>query len=203
MVYCYMDDLAQWARRLLGRKAPGIGFVGDLPVLPRRYPMNMPPNTKANTSDPIALARYNMIEQQIRTWNVFDRSVLDTLARVRREDFVPRPTAAWPSWTWKSPLRRPEAVRIGQCHAGPACRSSHAAGTCKRQSACWKSAPGSGFMATLLAQHADQVVSLESTQCWPPWPATTWSAPVSGNASVRVGDGARATSPTDPSMPSC
>ena len=34
-------------------------------------------------------ARFNMIEQQIRTWEVHDQSVLDLLSRVRREDFVP------------------------------------------------------------------------------------------------------------------
>ena len=34
-------------------------------------------------------ARYNMIEQQIRPCEVLDQAVLDTLARVRREDYVP------------------------------------------------------------------------------------------------------------------
>src|SRR6185312_12391340 len=34
-------------------------------------------------------ARFNMVEQQIRTWEVLDPDVLDLLFRVRREDFVP------------------------------------------------------------------------------------------------------------------
>jgi len=34
-------------------------------------------------------ARFNMIEQQIRPWDVLDTSVLDLLAVVKREDFVP------------------------------------------------------------------------------------------------------------------
>ncbi|MFN0159811.1 MAG: protein-L-isoaspartate O-methyltransferase family protein [Burkholderiales bacterium] len=34
-------------------------------------------------------ARFNMIEQQIRTWDVLDQGVLDLLTIVRREDFVP------------------------------------------------------------------------------------------------------------------
>ena len=34
-------------------------------------------------------ARFNMIEQQIRTWDVLDTSVLELLAVVKREDFVP------------------------------------------------------------------------------------------------------------------
>lgn len=34
-------------------------------------------------------ARYNMIEQQVRTWDVLDQNVLDLLSRIHREDFVP------------------------------------------------------------------------------------------------------------------
>jgi protein-L-isoaspartate(D-aspartate) O-methyltransferase len=34
-------------------------------------------------------ARFNMIEQQIRPWEVLDPEVLDILAAVKREDFVP------------------------------------------------------------------------------------------------------------------
>ena len=34
-------------------------------------------------------ARFNMIEQQIRPWDVLDAGVLALLAAVRREDFVP------------------------------------------------------------------------------------------------------------------
>jgi protein-L-isoaspartate(D-aspartate) O-methyltransferase len=37
----------------------------------------------------IETARFNMIEQQIRTWDVLDQSVLDLLGLVKREEFVP------------------------------------------------------------------------------------------------------------------
>lgn len=37
----------------------------------------------------IEQARYNMIEQQIRPWDVLDQRVLDVLSAVRREEFVP------------------------------------------------------------------------------------------------------------------
>ena len=37
----------------------------------------------------IEQARFNMVEQQIRTWEVLDQDVLDLLFVVRREDFVP------------------------------------------------------------------------------------------------------------------
>lgn len=37
----------------------------------------------------ISRARFNMIEQQIRPWDVLDQEVLDLLSVVRREEFVP------------------------------------------------------------------------------------------------------------------
>jgi protein-L-isoaspartate(D-aspartate) O-methyltransferase len=37
----------------------------------------------------IEQARFNMVEQQIRTWEVLDQTVLDLLYVVRREEFVP------------------------------------------------------------------------------------------------------------------
>lgn len=37
----------------------------------------------------VELARFNMIEQQIRTWDVLDDRILDLVNRVRRERYVP------------------------------------------------------------------------------------------------------------------
>ena len=37
----------------------------------------------------IEQARFNMVEQQIRTWEVLDQNVLDLLFTLRREEFVP------------------------------------------------------------------------------------------------------------------
>jgi protein-L-isoaspartate(D-aspartate) O-methyltransferase len=37
----------------------------------------------------IEQARFNMIEQQVRPWDVLDQQVLDTMARIPREAFVP------------------------------------------------------------------------------------------------------------------
>jgi len=47
-------------------------------------------------------ARFNMIEQQIRPWEVLDPKVLDLLSKVKREDFTPQCINRWPSSTWKS-----------------------------------------------------------------------------------------------------
>ena len=35
-------------------------------------------------------ARFNMIEQQVRTWEVLDQRVLDTMNTIPRENFVPQ-----------------------------------------------------------------------------------------------------------------
>ena len=43
----------------------------------------------ANRRSPIEQARFNMIEQQIRPWDVLDTRVLDLLATVQRERYVP------------------------------------------------------------------------------------------------------------------
>ena len=37
----------------------------------------------------MAQARFNMIEQQVRPWDVLDRRVLEVLEQLQREDFVP------------------------------------------------------------------------------------------------------------------
>ena len=37
----------------------------------------------------IERARFNMVEQQIRTWDVLDQDILDLLFTVKREEFVP------------------------------------------------------------------------------------------------------------------
>ena len=37
----------------------------------------------------IELARHNMVEQQVRPWDVLDARVLEALGTIRREDFVP------------------------------------------------------------------------------------------------------------------
>jgi len=51
----------------------------------------MPRDIMRNMAKPMDVeqARFNMVEQQIRTWEVLDQGILDLLFLVRREDFVP------------------------------------------------------------------------------------------------------------------
>jgi protein-L-isoaspartate(D-aspartate) O-methyltransferase len=50
-------------------------------------------------------ARFLMVEQQIRTWEVLDQAVLDLLFAVKRENFVPVATDCLRLWIWKSRWR--------------------------------------------------------------------------------------------------
>src|SRR3954467_6945489 len=62
-------------------------------------------------ADPMNLeqARFNMIEQQIRTWEVLDQDVLDLLYAVRREEFVPGAYRALAFSDLEIPLRESPA----------------------------------------------------------------------------------------------
>ena len=46
----------------------------------------------------LELARDNMVENQIRTWDVLDPRVLDVLGRLQRENFTPERYRTWRSW---------------------------------------------------------------------------------------------------------
>src|SRR3954465_10328998 len=46
-------------------------------------------NTEIDFERDLERTRFNMVEQQIRPWDVLDQNVLDLLFTVRREDFVP------------------------------------------------------------------------------------------------------------------
>ena len=51
--------------------------------------MNLPLNSLLDRNDPTENARYNMVQQQVRPWNVDGERLLDALYTVRREDFTP------------------------------------------------------------------------------------------------------------------
>jgi protein-L-isoaspartate(D-aspartate) O-methyltransferase len=104
----------------------------------------------------IRTARFNMIEQQIRPWNVLDSSILDALSVVRREDFVPEEHRALAFADMELPIGqgqymlapRVEARMLQDLHLEPT-DSVLEIGT------------GSGYMAALLGHRAHHVVSLE------------------------------------------
>jgi protein-L-isoaspartate(D-aspartate) O-methyltransferase len=106
------------------------------------------------------LARFNMIEQQIRPWDVLDAQVLALLAAVRREDFVPSAHKALAFVDTQVPLLP------GQPH-GPAMLEPKVearllqALQVQRHESVLEVGAGSGFMAALLGHRAQRVTSLE------------------------------------------
>ena len=105
----------------------------------------------------IEQARFNMIEQQIRPWDVLDTSVLELLAVVKREDFVPAAYRALAFVDTEVPLPG------GQCMLAPKveARLLQELAVHKHERVLEIGA-GSGFMAALLAHRAQHVTTLES-----------------------------------------
>ena len=101
-------------------------------------------------------ARFNMIEQQIRTWEVLDPAVLELLHEVRREDFVPGEHRALAFADLEVPLGHGETMmqpkveaRIVQELALLPHESVYEVGT------------GSGYLAALLARRSRHVTTAE------------------------------------------
>ena len=106
-------------------------------------------------------ARFNMIEQQIRPWEVLDPAVLALLCTVRREDFVPAGRRALAFVDIQVPLL-PEGGRAGPCMLEPKVEARLLQELqVQRHEKVLEIGTGSGFMAALLAHRAQQVFSLE------------------------------------------
>jgi protein-L-isoaspartate(D-aspartate) O-methyltransferase len=130
-------------------------------------------------------ARYNMIEQQIRPWDVADVRVLNLLSTVKREKFVPsgrQPLAfmdieiplGYGAWMWQPKL---EARVLHELNI-------------KSTERVLEVGTGSGYLAALLSRLAAQVTSVEimpelSTQA-----AHRLAAHDFGNIQLEVGDAA-------------
>ena len=102
------------------------------------------------------LARFNMIEQQIRTWEVLDKSVLELLAVVKREDFVPREYRAMAFVDTEVPLPCGQSMLAPKVEA----RLLQELGV-QRHERVLEVGAGSGHMAALLAHRAQHVTTLE------------------------------------------
>ena len=104
----------------------------------------------------IEQARFNMVEQQIRTWEVLDQAVLDLLYVVRREEFVPD---AYRSLAF-SDLEIP--IGHGQQMMQPKVEARILQEVApKSTDRVLEVGTGSGYMAALLAHRARHVHSVE------------------------------------------
>lgn len=101
-------------------------------------------------------ARFNMVEQQVRPWDVLDQTVLDLLARLPREDFVPSPYRRLAYADVEIPLANSRAMMAPRVE-GRMLQALRVEATDK----VLEIGTGSGFVTAALAQLAREVVSVE------------------------------------------
>ena len=137
----------------------------------------------------VELARFNMIEQQIRPWEVLDQSVLSLLSAVRREDFVPASHRAMAFVDMQTPLL--DAEPNGPCMLEPKVEARLLQELqVQRHEKVLEVGTGSGFMAALLGHRAMQVLTLELRPELVPTARQNLRRSGLTNVSVIEGDGA-------------
>lgn len=106
-------------------------------------------------------ARFNMVEQQIRPWDVLDPDVLETLFAVHREDFVPPAYRALAFSDLELPLTL-DGVATGERMLSPKLEARMLQSVLpERVHSVLEIGAGSGHMAALLAQFARHVTTCE------------------------------------------
>jgi len=131
-------------------------------------------------------ARFNMVEQQIRTWQVLDEDVLDVLLNIKREDFVP-PACRKLAYT--------EAV-IPLGHGAhmlpPALEAKLLQALALRKSdKVLEIGTGSGYMAALLGARSDHVYTVEIEPALAAKARQHLERACADNVTVIEGDGAQ------------
>jgi protein-L-isoaspartate(D-aspartate) O-methyltransferase len=136
----------------------------------------------------IEQARFNMVEQQIRPWNVLDLGVLELLSIVKREAFVPAAYKAMAFADMEIPLGH------GQCMLAPRLEARLLQDLAvQSHEMVLEIGAGSGYMAALLAHRAHRVVSLEIVPELATMARNNLRAAGIQNAEVRQADGAAST----------
>lgn len=101
-------------------------------------------------------ARFNMVEQQIRTWEVLDQDVLDLLFEIKREEFLPERTRALAFVDMATPIGFGEFTLSPKLEA----RIVQELGL-KKSDRVLEIGSGCGYMTALLAKTTEHVTSLE------------------------------------------
>ena len=101
------------------------------------------------------VARANMVESQIRTWDVLDQRVLDLVLELKREDFVPEAYRALAFADMEIPLGHGEAMLSPKLEA----RLVQELGIAPTDRVL-EIGTGSGYMTALLARLGSHVTSV-------------------------------------------
>ncbi|RYF78472.1 MAG: protein-L-isoaspartate O-methyltransferase [Comamonadaceae bacterium] len=133
--------------------------------------------------------RFNMIEQQIRPWNVLELDILDLLSVVRREDYVPAAHRSLAFFDMELPLA--DGREPGQCMLSPKVEARLLQDLkIKPTDTVLEVGTGSGYMAALLGHRAAKVLTLEIDETLAARAAQTLRAHGVNNVEVRHADGA-------------
>ncbi|KXB29277.1 protein-L-isoaspartate O-methyltransferase [Dechloromonas denitrificans] len=141
----------------------------------------------------IEQARFNMIEQQIRPWEVLDPQVLDLLFVVKREDFVPAAYRNLAFADLEIPLGSGQVMLAPRIEA----RLLQELGVQKTDKVL-EIGTGSGYMAALLAARAEHVVTVECRPELADFARQNLERAGVANVAVEVGDGANGWSQRGP-----
>jgi protein-L-isoaspartate(D-aspartate) O-methyltransferase len=134
----------------------------------------------------IERTRFNMVEQQIRTWEVLDPAVLDLLMRVHREDFVPEQHRALAFVDMEIPLGHSETMLSPKLEA----RMLQELGV-QGSDSILEIGTGSGYMTALLANMGRHVYSVDIIPEFTRSAAPRLAAHGIRNVTLETGDAAR------------
>ena len=137
----------------------------------------------------IEQVRFNMVEQQIRTWDVLDTDVLDLLHTLKRENFVPpaqREFALMDIETPLAPVSASERMWTPKMEARVAQDLD-----LKGHEHVLEVGTGSGYLTALLAARAARVTSIEIDPALAKFGADNLARAGVTNAVVLTGDAAR------------
>ena len=135
-------------------------------------------------------ARFNMIEQQIRPWDVLDTSILQLLAIVKREDFVPLAYKQVAFTDMEIPLQPGAKEGLAMLSPKVEARMLQDLAVHKHEKVL-EIGTGSGYMAALLAHKAQRVISLEINELQAQTARAHLQKAGIHNCEVRVADGSK------------
>jgi protein-L-isoaspartate(D-aspartate) O-methyltransferase len=131
-------------------------------------------------------ARANMVEQQIRTWEVLDQEVLDLLYVVPREDFVPEQHRALAFSDLEIPIGEGEHMWQPKMEARVLQELM-----IKKTDRVLEVGTGSGYLTALMAHRAAQVYSVEIRPALAAFARSNLERHGAEHVTLEIGDAAR------------